>query len=52
MILEKIESSILNGLGYLGRLEKKNGNKIASEQLESIHIKFKCHNMTITVKSS
>ncbi|KGF11440.1 hypothetical protein HMPREF1633_05345 [Tissierellia bacterium S5-A11] len=28
MILEKIESSILNSLGYIGRLEKKNGNKI------------------------
>ena len=28
MILEKIEFSILNGLGYIGRLEKKNGNKI------------------------
>ena len=27
MILEKIESSILNGLGYIVRLEKKNGNK-------------------------
>lgn len=26
MVLEKIESSILNGLGYIGRLEKKNGN--------------------------
>ncbi|MDU3010549.1 MAG: hypothetical protein E7B42_06235 [Peptoniphilus harei] len=26
MILEKIESSILNGLGYIVRLEKKNGN--------------------------
>jgi len=29
VILEKIEPSILNGLGYIGRLEKKNGNKIA-----------------------
>ena len=27
MVLEKIESSILNGLGYVGRLEKKNGSK-------------------------
>ena len=27
MILEKIESSILNGLGHIGHLEKKNGNK-------------------------
>ncbi|MDU4446975.1 MAG: hypothetical protein E7I76_03095 [Anaerococcus vaginalis] len=27
MIIEKIESSILNGLGYIVRLEKKNGNK-------------------------
>ena len=26
VILEKIEPSILNGLGYIGRLEKKNGN--------------------------
>ena len=51
MILEKIEPSILNGLEYIGRLEKKNGNKIASEQLESIRIKFKCRNITTTVKS-
>lgn len=27
MILEKIEPSILNGLGYIVRLEKKNGNR-------------------------
>jgi hypothetical protein len=26
VIIEKIESGILNGLGYIGRLEKKNGN--------------------------
>ena len=26
VILEKIESSILNGLGYIVRLEKKNGS--------------------------
>ncbi|WP_169501862.1 hypothetical protein [Peptoniphilus lacrimalis] len=26
VILEKIKSSILNGLGYIGRLEKKNGS--------------------------
>lgn len=26
MVLGKIESSILNGLGYIGRLEKKHGN--------------------------
>lgn len=26
VILEKIESSILNGLGYIVRLEKKSGN--------------------------
>lgn len=26
VILEKIKSSILNGLGYSGRLEKKNGS--------------------------
>ena len=26
-LLEKIEPSILHGLGYIGRLEKKNGNK-------------------------
>lgn len=25
--LEKIEHSILNGLGYIVRLEKKNGNR-------------------------
>ncbi|KXO15530.1 hypothetical protein HMPREF3189_01328 [Clostridiales bacterium KA00134] len=28
VILEKIKSSILNGLGYIGRLEKKNGNNL------------------------
>lgn len=27
VILEKIKTCILNGLGYVGRLEKKNGNK-------------------------
>ena len=27
VILEKIEPSILNDLGYIGRLEKKNGSK-------------------------
>ena len=27
MILKKIEPSILNGLGYIGRLEKKSGSK-------------------------
>jgi len=27
VILKKIDSSILNGLGYIGRLEKKNGSK-------------------------
>lgn len=27
VVLEKIESSILNSLGYIGRLKKKNGNK-------------------------
>ena len=26
VILEKIEPSILNGLGYIGRLEKKSGS--------------------------
>ena len=26
LVLEKIESSILNDLEYIGRLEKKNGN--------------------------
>lgn len=26
VILEKIGPSILNGFGYIGRLEKKNGN--------------------------
>ena len=31
VILEKIESSILNGLGYIGRLEKKSGNKFAAK---------------------
>lgn len=29
VVLQKIESCILNGLGYIGRLEKKNGNKFA-----------------------
>ncbi|MDU1030345.1 hypothetical protein [Anaerococcus obesiensis] len=27
VVLEKIECSILNGLGYIVRLEKKNGSK-------------------------
>ena len=27
VIVEKIEYSVLNGLGYIGRLEKENGNK-------------------------
>ena len=30
VILEKIEPSILNGLGYIGHLEKKNGSKIVT----------------------
>lgn len=32
MILQKIEPSILNGLGYIGRLEKKSGNKIKDQR--------------------
>ena len=32
VILKKIEFSILNGLGYIGRLEKKNGSKKYCEQ--------------------
>lgn len=28
VIVEKIEYSVLNGLGYIVRLEKKNGSKI------------------------
>ena len=39
MILEKIESSILNGLGYIVRLEKKNGNKFAAKT-----VSFACSN--------
>ena len=36
VILEKIECSILNDLGYIGRLEKKNGSKnIASDVFTS-----------------
>lgn len=31
VILEKIKASILNGLGYIVRLEKKNGNKFAAK---------------------
>ena len=38
-ILEKIEPSILNGLGYIVRLEKKNGNKFAAKM-----ISFNCTN--------
>ncbi|MBL7574617.1 hypothetical protein [Peptoniphilus asaccharolyticus] len=34
MILQKIESSILNGLGYTVRLEKKNGN--SSKKIKSL----------------
>lgn len=32
MILEKIKSSILNGLGYTVHLKKKNGSKKYCEQ--------------------
>ena len=32
VVLEKIEPSILNGLGYIGRLEKKNGNNLKISQ--------------------
>ncbi len=53
VILEKIEHSILNGLGYIGLLEKKNGNKkIAYEQLEWINIKFESINSATIVNSS
>ncbi len=38
MILEKIESCILNGLGYIGRLEKKNGNNINRKSLDIFDI--------------
>ena len=34
MILYKIKSSILNGLGYIGRLEKKNGS--SSKKLKNL----------------
>lgn len=39
VVIEKIEYSILNGLGYIGRLEKKNGNssKIFSKGLITIY---------------
>ena len=53
MVLEKIEYSILNGLGYIGLLEKMNGNKkIAYEQLEWINIKFESINSATIVNSS
>ena len=53
MIQEKIEPSILNDLGYIVRLEKKNGNKkIAYEQLEWINIKFESINSATIVNSS
>ena len=32
VIFEKIGHSILNGLGYIGRLEKKNGNNSNNER--------------------
>lgn len=38
MILEKIESCVLNGLGYIGRLEKKNGNNINRKSLDIFDI--------------
>lgn len=39
VILEKIESSILNGLRYIGYLEKKSGNKIQDKlKYLKIHI--------------
>lgn len=31
MIIEKIEYCILNGLGYIGHLEKKSGNKLLAK---------------------
>ena len=39
VILEKIKASILNGLGYIVRLEKKNGNKFAAKMFS-----FTCMN--------
>ncbi|WP_267896657.1 hypothetical protein [Parvimonas micra] len=33
MVLEKIESSILNDLGYIVRLEKKSGNNIKKRNI-------------------
>ena len=40
VVLEKIESSILNGLGYVVRLEKKNGNSptLLGGKCESFYI--------------
>ena len=38
-ILEKLEYSILNDLGYIGCLEKKNGNKFAAKT-----VSFACSN--------
>ena len=47
MILEKLESSILNDLGYIGRLEKKNGNNrfkvLALKKAVNVHSRsFSC----------
>ena len=32
VVLQKIEPSILNGLGYISRLEKKNGSRISRNE--------------------
>ena len=37
VVLEKIEPSILNGLGYIGRLEKKNGSEKTDEESYYLH---------------
>ena len=43
MVLEKIGPSILNDLGYIGRLEKKNGSKnIASNISYIFHHLSRC----------
>lgn len=50
VILEKIESSILNGLGYIVRLEKKNGNnRINIKRLAHFGESFNVYSLTVFV---
>ena len=50
VVLDKIEYSILNGLGYIVRLEKKNGSKIVtSHNFTSRHDKHEQSEVRVDV---